>query len=94
MKFEGELIGKVVYHKILGKCLITKANEKTPEQKYEPKWEIRDTKGMIIAVDRRELEEYPSKAQRLRYYANACVQLSKIAISEAKTLENETEDGN
>lgn len=89
MKFEGDLIGKIVYHKLLGKCLIVKAQDKFSETKEESKWEVRDTKGSILVVDRRELEEKPSKALRLRQYAHACRQLAKMVEAEAKSLENE-----
>lgn len=88
MEFQDELVGKIVKHKLLGRCIITKAEDKYSETKQEYKWEIRDKNGLTLVVDRRELEEKLSKATILRQYAHACKQLVKMVEAEAKSLED------
>lgn len=86
MEYEEGLIGQVVRHKLLGKCIILKTPKPTTHYK-DPMWEVRLKNGTINTVHPAELVKLNSKAEKLRRWAIGAKYLSYIAIKEANELD-------
>lgn len=82
--------GDIVWHKLLGKCLITNI----PKEENR-KWEIRvQPDGRTLMVSEFELEplKEPTSGYKLKKLALATKQLAEIALKEVEVLEQKGQD--